>query len=161
MRKFEVDMVVVHPRYGVLLFEVKDCDHLDNKRRSRVKLQLSNARSCFESMGRLIAEAKGWSSSEARLKCTEYIVLPNVHEKPVYTPRQPQQQQQQQQQQSLNQSLNQTSSSTASSTRTSKQLNYLVKSDLSTKEQFAKWWTESVVEPKQEQEKLMEEQKKV
>ena len=43
MRKFEIDLVVIHPRYGVLLFEVKDCDHLDNKRRSRAKAQLNNA----------------------------------------------------------------------------------------------------------------------
>lgn len=150
MKKFEVDLVVVHPRYGVLLFEVKDCDHLDNKRRSRAKLQLSNARSCFESMGRLIAEAKGWTNSEARLRCTDYIVLPNVLERPVYTPRQ-----------SLNQSLNQTGSSTSSTTRTTRQLNYIVKSDLSNSTEFAKWFTKYVVEPKMEQEKLMEEQKKV
>lgn len=151
MRKFEVDMVVVHPRYGVLLFEVKDCDHLDSKRRSRVKLQLNNARSCFESMGRLIAEAKGWSTSEARLRCTEYVVLPNVLERPVYTPRQ-----------SLNQSLNQTgSSSTSTSTRTPRLLTYIIKSDLSSKQSFASWWTKYVVEPKLEQEKLMEEQQKV
>lgn len=152
MRKFEVDMVVVHPKYGVLLFEVKDCDHLDNKRRSRVKLQLNNARSCFESMGRLIAEAKGWTAAEARLRCTEYVVLPNVLERPVYTPRQS----------NLNQSLNQTgSSSTSTSTRTPRQLTYIIKSDLSSKQQFASWWTKYVVEPKLEQEKLMEEQQKV
>ena len=48
MRKFEIDLVVVHPRYGILLFEIKDCDHLDAKRRSRARIQLSNARSCFE-----------------------------------------------------------------------------------------------------------------
>jgi hypothetical protein len=154
MRKFEVDMVVVHPRYGVLLFEVKDCDHLDSKRRSRAKAQLNNARSCFDSMGRLIAEAKGWTQSEAKLKVTDYIVLPNVVERPVYTPKHSAQQQ-------LNQSLNQTGSSTSSYTRTPRQLSYLIKSDLSSKTEFATWFTKYVVEPKMEQERLMEEQKKV
>lgn len=150
MRKFEVDMVVVHPQYGVLLFEVKDCDHLDNKRRSRAKAQLNNARSCFESMGRLIAEAKGWTQSEARLRVTEYIVLPNVIERPVFTPRQ-----------SLNQSMNQTMSSTSSTGRMPRQMTYMIKSDLSSKVEFSNWFTKFVAEPKMEQDKLMEEQKKV
>ncbi len=155
MRKFEVDMVVVHPKYGVMLFEVKDCDHMDNKRRLRAKAQLRNARSCFESMGRLIAEAKGWNHSEAHLKITECIVLPNVVERPLpYMPKQ-------QQQQSLNQSLNQTASSTASSTgRVPRQMTYIIKSDLKSSASFASWWAEQVVEPKAEQEKQMEEQKK-
>jgi len=152
MRKFEVDMVVVHPKYGVMLFEVKDCDHMDNKRRLRAKAQLRNARSCFESMGRLIAEAKGWTHAEAHLKITECIVLPNVVERPVpYVPKQ-----------NLNQSLNQTASSTASSTgRTPRQMTYIIKSDMESNTSFAKWWTEQVVEPKMEQKKVMEEQKKV
>ena len=47
MRKFEVDLVIVHARYGVLLIEIKECGHLDYKRRSRARLQLTNARSCF------------------------------------------------------------------------------------------------------------------
>lgn len=153
MRKFEVDLVVVHPKYGVMLFEVKDCDHMDNKRRIRAKSQLRNARQCFESMGRLIAEAKGWSQSESHLKVTEYIVLPNVVERPM--PFQPKQ--------SLNQSMNQTTSSMASSSngKVPRQMTYIIKSDLASKSEFAKWWAEYVVEPKQEHEKLMEEQNKV
>lgn len=150
MRKFEIDMVVVHPRYGVMLFEVKDCDHLDNKRRSRAKIQLTNARSCFESMGRLIAEVKGWTHAEGRLKVSEFIVLPNVMERPVFTPKT-----------NLNQSLNQTASSTSSTGRMPRQMTYLIKSDLSSSVEFAKWFTKYVVEPKLEQEKMMEEQKKV
>lgn len=150
MRKFEVDMVVVHPRYGVLLFEVRDCDHLDSKRRTRAKAQLKNARSCFESMGRLIADAKGWTHSEARLRTSEFVVLPNVTERPVYSSKQ-----------SLNQSLNQTASSTSSIARTSRQLGYIIKSDLSSSTEFANWFTKYVVEPKLEQEKFFEEQKKV
>lgn len=151
MRKFEVDMVVVHPRYGVMLFEVKDCDHLDNKRRSRAKAQLSSARSCFESMGRLIAESKGWTHAEARIKCSDFIVLPNVQERPVFTPKT---------MPNLNASLNQTSSSTSSTGRVPRQMTYLIKSDLSSSVEFAKWFTKFVAEPKMEQEKLMIEQNK-
>ncbi len=153
MRKFEVDMVIVHPKYGVMLFEVKDCDNLDNKRRLRAKAQLRNARSCFESMGRLISEAKGWSHAEAHLNVSECIVLPNVAERPSpYTPKQ----------QSLNQSLNQTvSSTTSSSGRVPRQMTYIVKSDLKSSASLTTWWTEQIVKPKTEQEKLMEEQKKV
>lgn len=152
MRKFEVDLVVIHPRYGVMLFEVKDCEHLDNKRRSRAKVQLSNARSCFESMGRLIAEAKGWTHAEGRLKVSDFIVLPNVLERPVFTPRLST---------NLNQSLNQTASSTSSTGRIPRQMTYLIKSDLASSSAFAEWFAKFVVEPKLEQEKLMEEQKKV
>lgn len=152
MRKFEVDLVVVHPKHGVMLFEVKDCDHMDNKRRLRAKYQLRNARQCFESMGHLIAEAKGWSQSEAHLKCTEYIVLPNVVERPMpFMPKQ-----------NLNQSMNQTTSSMASSTgKVPRQMTYIIKSDMASKMDFSKWFTEHVVEPKMEQERIMEEQNKV
>lgn len=145
MRKFEVDLVIVHPRYGVLLFEIKDCDHLDNKRRSRARIQLSNARSCFESMGRLIIEAKGWTSSEAHVPITEFVALPNVQERPF----------QQHQQQNLpilqtaggNQNTSGTSS-TSSTGRTSRVLSYLIKPDMESPAEFAKWWTKFVVEPK-------------
>lgn len=152
MRKFEVDLVVIHPRFGVMLFEVKDCDHLDNKRRSRAKAQLSNARSCFESMGRLIAEAKGWTHAEGHVQCSDFIVLPNVEERPVFVPKT-----------NLNQSLNQTSSSTSSSGsgRATRQLTYLIKSDLSSKVEFANWFQKFVSEPKIENEKMMKEQNKV
>lgn len=149
-RKFEIDMVVVHPRYGVLLFEVKDCDQLDSKRRSRAKAQLNNARSCFESMGRLIAESKGWTHGEAHIQCSDYIVLPNVQERPVFVPKQ-----------NLNQSMNQSNASTSSNTRSPRQITYMIKSDMMNKESFAKWFTEFVVEPKQEREKMMQEQNKM
>lgn len=152
MRKFEVDMVIVHPKYGVMLFEVKECDHLDYKRRSRAKAQLRNARTCFESMGRLISESMGWTNSEARLKCTDYIVLPNVTERPVYMPKTSM----------LNQSLNQTASSTGSSSgRMPRQMTYIIKTDLASSDSFAQWFNMYVTEPMQEQEKLMEEQNKV
>lgn len=157
MRKFEVDLVVIHPRWGVLLFEIKDCDHLDNKRRSRARIQLSNARSCFESMARLIIEAKGWTLSEAHIQITEFIALPNVQERPF----QQQQQQQQQQLQTPGGNQNQSASSTTSSGRSSRQLNYLIKSDLESKEEFSKWWHRAVVEPKQQQQQQAETDGKV
>lgn len=161
MRKFEVDLVVVHPRYGVLLFEIKECDHLDNKRRSRARIQLSNARSCFESMGRLIIEAKGWTSAEAHVPIAEFVALPNVQERPF------QQQYHQQQQQQLN---NSTASSTASNSVTatttmssraaSRILSYLIKSDMETQVEFGKWWNKWVVEPRVAREQALEAESK-
>jgi hypothetical protein len=159
MRKFEVDLVVVHPRYGVLLFEIKDCDHLDNKRRSRARIQLSNARNCFESMGRLIVEAKGWTSSEAHVPITEYIALPNVQERPL----QFQQQQKEQQQHAtlLNQSASSShSATTTTSHRSARTLSYLIKSDMETSAEFATWWTKFVVEPKVAHQQTMEAENK-
>jgi len=151
MRKFEVDLVIVHARYGVLLYEIKDCDHLDNKRRSRAKAQLSNARSCFESMGRLICEAKGWTHNEASLQVSEYIVLPNVYERPVYPVKG-----------GLNTSLNQSNASTSSQSRTHlRQLNYMIKYDLENSVNFANWWTKYVVEPKVSYLQYLEEHKKM
>jgi len=150
MRKFEVDLVVVHPRYGVLLYEIKDCDHLDNKRRSRARIQLSNARSCFESMGRLIIEAKGWTSSEAHVPITEFVALPNVQERPF---------QSQQPSLPLLQTANQNtsgSSSTSSTGRSSRILSYLIKSDMESSAEFAKWWAKFVVEPKVAHQQAME-----
>lgn len=155
MRKFEVDLVVVHPRYGVLLFEIKDCDHLDNKRRSRARIQLSNARSCFESMGRLIIEAKGWSSSEASVPITEFIALPNVLERPVSTSGSSSSSSSQLLQTPGGNANHSASSTTSSATspataggRSSRALHFLVKSDLESSAEFAKWWTKHVVEPK-------------
>jgi hypothetical protein len=147
MRKYEVDLVVVHARYGVMLIEVKDCDHLDSKRRSRAKAQLTSARSCFEMMARLIIEAKGWTQTEAHVPITEFIALPNVHVRPVApttttptpTP--------------LAVPTTTTTPSTVVPTTvrvSSRQLNYIVKPDLDNGPEFAKWWTKFVVEPKQQ-----------
>jgi hypothetical protein len=160
MRKFEVDLVVVHPRYGVLLFEIKECDHLDNKRRSRARIQLSNARSCFESMGRLIIEAKGWTTSEASVPITEFVALPNVQERPfqqasstipaaavtvLQTP---------------GGNQNHSASSTTSTGRSSRVLSYLIKPDMESSVEFAKWWTKFVVEPKVAHQQAMEAENK-
>ena len=157
MRKFEVDLVVVHPRYGVLLFEIKDCDHLDNKRRSRARIQLSNARSCFESMARLIIEAKGWTTSEASIPITEFVALPNVQERPFQTvpatlaaPVL----------QTPGGNQNHSASSTTSSGRSSRTLSYLIKPDMESSVEFAKWWTKFVVEPKVAQQQAMEAESK-
>jgi len=144
MRKFEVDLVAIHPRYGVLLVEVKDCDHLDNKRRSRARVQLNHARSCFESMGRLIIEAKGWAMNEAQIPVTEIIAVPNVQERQMTN----QSQQQQPLLQTQNENPNQSATSTSSkSGRQSRVLQYLIKSDLETQQEFTKWWTRTIVEP--------------
>lgn len=153
MRKFEVDLVVIHPKWGVMLVEVKDCDHLDNKRRSRARMQLTNARSCFESMGRLIIEAKGWSLSEAHLQITEIIAVPNVQERPV--PAHNQNSPVVLQTPGDNQNHSATSTSSGSG-RQSRVLSYLIKSDLETQTEFAKWWKQTIVEPKQQKQQQEE-----
>jgi hypothetical protein len=150
MRKMECDLVVIHPRYGIMLFEVKDCDHFDAKRRSSAKSQLSQARGCFDSMGRLIAEVKGMQLSECRVPITEFVALPNVTECPT-NPTQPM---------PLKGDHN-TSTSSTSSTKTQKQLNYMIKSDLENSTEFAKWWTRCVVEPKVQQQQQAEAANKV
>ena len=151
MRKYEIDLVVLHARYGVMLIEVKDCDHLDNKRRSRARAQLANARNCFEMMARLIIEAKGWAQHEATVPITELIALPNVQVRPVNTPKQPL---------TPNANLNQSTSSTDGSERSSRLLNFIVKPDLENGPEFAKWWTKFVVEPKMQQQKQAEAENK-
>lgn len=157
MRKFEVDLVVIHPRYGVMLFEIKDCDHLDNKRRIRAKAQLNSARGCFESMGRLIAESNGWNHSEAHIQVTEFIALPNVQERPINH-------QNNQHNNSILQTpggnQNHSASSTISNGRNHRQLNYLIKPDLENSIEFAKWWTKYIVEPKVQQQQIAETENK-
>jgi len=154
MRKFEIDLVVIHPRYGVLLFEVKDCDHLDNKRRSRAKAQLNNARSCFESMARLVMEAKGWSHSEANLQVSDFIALPNVQERPVVADKS-------NLLQTPGGNQNHSASSTTSNSRTPRQLTYLIKSDLESTVEFGRWWKEFVTEPKEQKLVALEAENKV
>lgn len=159
MRKFEVDLVVVHAKYGVLLIEVKDCDHLDNKRRSRARIQLNNARSCFEAMGRLICEAKGWTNNEAHIQITEIIAVPNVKERPQV----PQKQQQQTDLQTQGENQNQSATSNSSSSiklREPRVLNYLIKSDLENTHEFGKWFQKHIAEPKQTHQKMLENENK-
>jgi len=150
LRKLEVDLVVLHARYGILLIEVRDCDHLDVKKRSRARAQLSQARSCFQSLARLIFEAKGWSMSEASIPIMELIAVPNMHERPATTIPTPSPQQA---------NLNQSTSS--SSGRSSRQMNFLIKSDLESSVEFAKWWTQWVVEPRKQQQQQAEAEQKV
>ncbi|RNA01479.1 hypothetical protein BpHYR1_011006 [Brachionus plicatilis] len=140
MRKTECDLVVIHPRFGVLLFEVKDCDHFDVKRRSSAKSHLNQARSCFDSIARFIGEVKGFQLSECRMPITEFVALPSVTESPLVN----------------NQALSpkgdhNTSASSTSSSRPLRQLNFLIKTDLEDSAQFAKWWTRCVAEPKSQQ----------
>ncbi|CAF1035425.1 unnamed protein product [Brachionus calyciflorus] len=149
--KMECDLVVIHPRYGIMLFEIKECDNFDAKRRSHAKTLLNQARSCFDSMGRLIAEVKGFQLNECRVPITEFVALPNVTEQPAHGS------------QHLNlkgDHLNTSTSSTTSS-RQSKQLNYLIKNDLENSSEFAKWWTRCVVEPKVQQQQQAETSGKV
>ena len=140
MRKTECDLVVIHPRFGILLFEVKDCDHFDVKRRSSAKSHLSQARSCFDSIARFIAEVKGFQLNECRVPITEFVSLPNVTECPILNS------------QNLNlKADHNTSASSTSSSRSSRQLNFMIKNDLDNGADFAKWWTRCVVEPKTQQ----------
>jgi len=171
MRKYEIDLVVLHARYGVMLIEVKDCDHLDNKRRSRARAQLMNARNCFEMMARLIIEAKGWTLTEATVPITEFIALPNVQVRPTTTPHHGAQAQQHAgvvlqtpavplAKDNLNTSSSSSTGTGSGSGRSSRVLNFIVKPDLENGPEFAKWWTKCVVEPKLEQQKLAEAESK-
>jgi len=101
-------------------------------------------------MGRLIIEAKGWTSSEAHVPITEFVALPNVQERPF---------QSQQPSLPLLQTANQNtsgSSSTSSTGRSSRILSYLIKSDMESSAEFAKWWAKFVVEPKVAHQQAME-----
>jgi len=162
MRKFEVDLVVVHARYGVLLLEVKDADYFDAKRRSKARAQLSSARGCFESMGRLIAEANGWTLAEGHLLVSEFIALPNVEDKPFLTSSSPAANAANLNMSNVSTTHADHNQSTVSSVgsgpshRTSTShyhshrspLGYLLKPDLASSVAFASWWTREVVEPK-------------
>jgi len=149
-RKLEVDLVVLHARYGILLIEVRDCDHLDMKRRTRARAQLNLARNCFQSMARLIIEAKGWSMGEASIPIMELIALPNMYERPQTTSSP-----------ATTQPANLNQSTSSSSGRSSRQLNFLIKSDLESSVEFAKWWTQWVVEPRVQQQQQAEAEQKV
>ena len=79
----------------------------------------------------------------------EFIALPNVQERPQQLQPKP--------------SMEQPSEAAATkpSPSTSRPLSYLVKSDLESPAEFIKWWNNSVVAPKLEQERLAQEQGKV
>lgn len=154
MRKQEVDLVCVHAKYGIILVECKEGDHVDYKRRNRAKSVLSQAKTLFKALGRLIAESKGCQPGESwSIPVMEFVALPNVHERP----------QQSSRQQPATPATTESSSSEtpAKPTVARTQLGYLIKSDLESKDEFTRWWNKNVVEPKMEQEKAAEEQKKV
>jgi hypothetical protein len=151
IKKLEIDLVVVHPRYGIMLVDIKESDHFDNKRRSRARAQLREARIAFESVIRLILESKGLKPSDCHLPISLYVALPNVRELP------------QQMQKTVSTVLDQQNTSTTSigsgsSASTSRTLNYLIKSDLDDQCEFTKWWNRSVVEPKQNEEQQKQQQ---
>lgn len=160
IRKLEVDLVAIHPRYGIVLVDVKESDHFDSKRRSRARAQLNEARIAFESIARLILESKGLKPSECYLPVSLHVALPNVSELPQQAQRQQQQQQQQQPIDAQNTST--ASIGSSNSGRSSRQLNYVIKSDLDDQKEFERWWQRTVVEPKQaeeEQRKQLQQQK--
>lgn len=158
MRKQEIDLVCVHARYGVILVETKECDYVDYKKKSRAKIVVSQTKSLFKALGRLIAESKGLSISEASVPVMEFVALPNVSERPQEKPQKPQQEKPAEPKPSEDGT---TPAATPRPSSSSRQLSYLVKSDLENSTEFLKWWSKNVVEPKLEQEKQAEEQKKV
>lgn len=152
IKKLEIDLVVVHPRYGILLVDVKESDHFDNKRRGRARAQLREARLAFEAVLRIILEARGLKPSDCHVPISLCVALPNVREMPAQqTPR------------SVStvldaQNTSTTSIASGSSTSPSRTLNYLIKSDLDDQCEFTKWWNRSVVEPKQLEEQQRQQQ---
>lgn len=145
MRKFEVDLVVIHPVHGILLVETKESDMFDNKKRSRVRMHLNAARQSFEAILRLILEAHGLKPSDAQLPVYQFVALPNVREMPARA----------QQTRSATDANNAAAANTSSSsigsatagTRPNRSLNYLIKSDLEEHSEFVKWWHRCVEEP--------------
>jgi hypothetical protein len=149
IRKFEVDLVAIHPVYGIILVEVKESDLFDNKKRSRARMHLNAARQSFEAILRLILEAKGLKSSECHIPVHQYVALPNVHELPLAYSSQARTSASNSSENN-NTGANTSSSSigsTSGSPRSSRTLNYLIKSDLDDQNEFAKWWKRSVEEP--------------
>lgn len=133
MKKLDIDLCIVHAKYGIMLFEVRECDHLDAKRRGKAKSQLNSARSALENLIKLIIDAKGLPH-DTIVPVTEFIVLPNIDERPLVQPTTP------------------TSTSTgrqpltqkAALNATFRTVHYVCKQDLECHESFAKWWCEHV-----------------
>ena len=137
MKKLDLDLVIIHAKYGILLVDIKECDYLDSKRRSKAKVNLSNARQSIENLVKLIIDGKGLTSENKsehllhQVPISEVVALPNLRERPLqHQPQQQQQQGQQQQPKSFS----------------SRQLSYAIKSDLETPESFKSWWTTNVAE---------------
>lgn len=154
IRKFEIDLVAIHPVHGIMLVETKESDLFDNKKRSRARMHLNAARQSFEAILRLILEANGMKPSECQVPVYQFVALPNVREMPSKT------QQQQQSKGSSNQSSSEqnaanTSSSSigsashmsSSAARPNRAVNYLIRSDLEEHGEFVKWWKRAVEEP--------------
>jgi len=134
MKKFDIDLVLVHPKYGILLFEVRDCDHLDSKRRGKAKSQLNSARSCFESLIKLIVDAKGLPH-DTTIPVTEFIALPNLMERP-----QPSSQ--------TKPMMTTTGTTTKQQTpvNTLRQVSFMIKQDMCSQETMKCWWQQNVVD---------------
>jgi hypothetical protein len=135
MKKLDIDMCMVHAKYGIMLFEVRECDHLDAKRRGKAKSHLNSARSALENLVKLIVDAKGLPH-DTIVPVTEFIVLPNMDEKPMAQPsgttgtgsgsgRQPMTQK-------------------AALNATFRTVHYVCKQDLECNESLAEWWCEHV-----------------
>jgi len=149
VRKFEIDLVVIHPVHGILLVETKESDLFDNKKRSRARMHLNAARQSFEAILRLILEASGMKPNECQLPVYQFVALPNVREMPMKSS---QMKNSQSLSASENNAVNTSSSSIGSasgstSVRPNRALNYLIKSDLEEHGEFVKWWKRSVEEP--------------
>jgi len=142
IRKFEVDLVVMHPVHGIMLIETKESDMFDNKKRSRARMHLNAARQTFEAIMRLILEAHGVKPSECQVPVYQFVALPNVREMPSKSSKS-------QQDNQANTSTSSIGSATdgKSSVRPNRSLNYLIKSDLDDQGEFMKWWKKSVEEP--------------
>lgn len=133
LNKINLDLVILHEKYGLIVVDTKESDYLDNKRRTKIKTHLSQVRYCFENLAKLINEAKGLHGAElVKLPVVEVLALPNIYERP--RPSTP----------------SDKNKPTADKNHTSKprDLSYLIKSDL---EDFSKWWNENIVEKHVEQ----------
>lgn len=120
VKKMGIDLALFHAKYGILLFEVCKTDHLDSKRKLKAKANLNAARSSLESLVKLILESRGLNS-EHSIPVHEFIVLPNVIERPL---------------------INLTPKANGKPMNAQKIINFITKLDLEDQVSFGNWWNE-------------------
>jgi len=163
LNKTSLDLVILHAKYGIILVETKESDYLDNRRRMKVKSQLTQIRLCFENLLKMLNDAKGLHGQETiKLPVFEVVALPNVVERPKHQERhtvtpatgaashKKSHKSEKAEQKPVTEatpasveSATTAAAGTPSSSASYKQLNYLIKSDL---EDFGKWWKETIAD---------------
>jgi hypothetical protein len=134
LNRINLDLVILHEKYGLIVVDTKESDYLDNKRRMKIKSHLTQVRYCFENLNKLVNDAKGLHGSETvKLPVIEVLALPNIHERPRPSPT------------PMDKAGKQPTDKYHSKHR---EMTYLVKSDL---DDFGKWWSDNIADKHVEQ----------